>query len=568
LTLSATLILPFMYAEPAKSDSGTVQSEVDNPDFSLDDIGSQTPLYWSALPHGLSPVVISQDPTNSANRALKLTTISSATWVGATTLVPIVENMTYTLSADVYRDPGTAQPQIYLQFLDSSGATVSSTTAYGSQVGIWKNLSVSAKAPPSAVNARIWAYLGGNNTGAGYFDNFLLRESYATRYVAPVAAGTGDALSPANPAKFNDTLFWANVKSQLNTRSVKVIFAEGHYLVNSRSDSLTLWYFQNTSNLLILEGEHPMGTIFTKDNAAEDTMPPNNSSNALVNLSYMENVILRHLHWEDSGTNMRQMTSSSLRISSSSNKDNPNQARNILIEGCSFVGLNRNVNGIQIFNRNTNHVTIKNCEFTRLGVDSSAQMICCAESPHALQVLDSYFQDCTGPYIRFRGGCQDGCHQGLVDGNVFVSTQAYCNWPFIEQAALNWNGTMDLMGTGFTFTNNQFAYFVPTGNLVYQRSAAIWFHAQGFSPTDSAGKVWGYELTAPDASILHSTAISEKHTLIKDHYDIDFGVNTFISGNIRTGFHAFNVLLSSIPAYGSTDHGGAGDYEISDVSGL
>ncbi len=537
------------------------QSLVDNPDMSLDVVSASYPMNWEKWASSSQPVSVAQDPVNAANNVMKLADASTTQSANARTRIPVTPNLSYTASADIYRASGSA-PQLYLKYYDKAGIQIDSVSVSSSSPGVWVNKSVTRKAPENAVECEVLAYIAEGNIGVAYFDNFDLKENYLTQYVAPTALGTGTGSSAANAAKYNNVTFWAAADTQLATQSVKVILAEGDYIINSAADSLTLTNIGDASNVLIMEGARPVATVFTKNNSAADGMTGN-----AITLNYATNVVLRHLHWEDDVTMAAKQTAYSLVINSGANSTA--ETKNIMIEGCSFIGLDQNYYGAMgVHHKRTHKVTTRNCEFVRVGVDGSAHMIYHSYGPKDLQVLDSYFQDCTGAYVRFRAGCESG----RVEACTFVSTNATCNRHFIEQAVFNDITPGDeVLGNGFTYTGNRFDYIVASGN----DRVAVQFTANGYNPVDANGVKWDYLLTPSDRTTLLSGTITEKKTLIKDHFDLDFGVDTMISGNTRTGSHLNKLRLESYAKYGAVkicsvgEDGvqicGDGEYDISNL---
>ncbi|MEW6303807.1 MAG: hypothetical protein AB1705_10075 [Verrucomicrobiota bacterium] len=523
---------------------------VDNPDLSLDAIGPGYPMSWEMWAGSSEPVSVAADPFNSANNVLKLEDNSTTGSANAMTRVPVIQNLTYTASADLLY--GSASPSLYLKYYDENGVQLASVSV-ASSAAVWTRKSVTLKAPEGAVEARILAYLGSSVTGIAYFDNFALAANYTTQYVASAAVGTGDGSSAGNAAKFNNATFWSGVDATLGTQSVKVVFLEGDYLINVDADRLILSDLGTDSNTLIMEGARPFASVFTRNSLAE------NKTNNMVNLRYAKNIVVRHLHWENDAPNTNVLTGYSFVINA--DMSGAKETRNIIVEGCSFVGLDHNYYAsMGIHHKSTHNVEVSNCEFVRVGRDSHAHMLYNSWEAYDIQIYRNYFQDCTGSYVRHRAGC----HDGLVTENVFVSTATAFNRHFIEQAVFN--DTLpagELLGNNFAYLNNTFIY--PSASA--PNNIAFDFHNSGYDPTDQYGVTWEYLLTSADAGVLTGGTTSQKHALMQAHYDLDFGGNTLISGNVRQGYHTYKIRLGTFAAYGATSKGGDGYYDISVLGG-
>src|SRR5205814_420344 len=97
------------------------------------------------------------------------------------------------------------------------------------------------------------------------------------------------------------------------------------------------------------------------------------------------------------------------------------ECKNFLVEGCSFVGLEKfSYGALGIQDAMTHDVEVRYCEFVRGGFDSHYHMIYNADAAHHLTFDHNFFQDCGGAYLRLRAGC----HDASVNNNEFVSTPA------------------------------------------------------------------------------------------------------------------------------------------------
>lgn len=544
---------------------------VDNPDMALDEVGA-TPVnwhpYWSA---NVAPTVATDDAHPSKGNVMQITDNSTTLAFGSYASSPVMPNMTYKASCEIYFQDGTP-PSLYLKYYDRDGNEVASTAAFDYEPGVWTNRSVTLKAPGNAATAKIIAYIGAGGTGTSFFDNIKLTESYETKYVSP--GGGGDGSSVANPAKYNDVTFWrgsSGVMSKVNNpntpSSVKVVFLEGEYPVASVTDA---WGWPNqtaASNVLTMEGQRPFGSFFNRTaNSALET--------PVMTLLNMQNVVLRHLHWEDANTSGNYTTASLDIVSSPQYPD----TQNILVEGCSFVGLTKNSQAaIRIGYTKTHDITVAHCDFVRVGVNMYTHALYCFQAPRHLRILNNYFQDCTGSCIKFRGGSKQSCDNVLVDQNIFVSTNGTYNWPFIVQSQSNlsdpsspsYNGNSELFGSNHIYTNNLFSYpQVPAGQTLTNSPFAVGFGTNCFDAMNEAGKIWLYRLTLENAQTLTSGTLGEKKALVKEHFNLDFEVLK-MSNNTRLGSHLYNVGLATFtdaaPDYHAKNLGGNGKYDISDL---
>lgn len=527
------------------------QSLVDNPDFSLD-AGVGTPINWNRV--GVSGTV------SVASNRLKLEDTSTTEFVWLeTTAIPVVIGGDYTASASAWVAPGSAgAASIYLKFYNDQGVELLSTSNSLYTQSTWTKLSVTGNAPPNAVTARVLAYSATTSTGTFYFDDFDLTPSYVQHYAAPNAQGYGDGGSPENAAKFNDPTFWHQVRTNLGTSSVRVIFLNGNYTVDSPSEQLLIANLGTLSNHLLLEGESIYGARFVRTNSATEWIY------IMVTLADVMNMTVRNLHWQDLQTSSPANTGYCLGIIS------PNDCTyvtyGVVLEGLSFIDHPNQTYGlVGPYGTCTYKITIRNSEFVGVGYDSHAHI---SYNIHTggIAFTDNYCEDSSGAYVR----CDGECYDCIVENNVFVSTGNWINpnQHFIEVFVSNLTDPGEnWFGIGYSFKNNEFDYWTPSG-------VAIEIYHLGYDPFDGSA-TREHLLTSLQGDTLRYGSTYQKKNLIKDHYHLDFNDNSSIeiSGNTRIGYHAYRLELETRADNGTTEYewpdprGGEGVYNISEVDG-
>lgn len=530
------------------------------------------PVCWTNAYSG-TPTVVSGVATRCGDYVLRLVDASSSSAAGLVSqAISVTPGSSYTAEAYISRPviSGTTA-SLFLKYYDASGAqTASFSTAAAAAANIWDYVSVEGVAPAGAVTAQVLCYSTIASTGTMYFDGVSLRltppappPNQLTRYVSPAGAGTATGLNPANPAKYNQSAFWAANKASLNTNSVKVIFLEGEYLIETSADRLVLSGLGNDVNRLTLEGQHPFGSVFTRTDAAQT-----NDAGAQLHLQYATNVVIRHLHWENDTSLPGRLVQYCLAINGSSTNA---ETRNISVEGCSFIGLSWNIYGAMGFHHaHTHGGQVLNCEFITGGYSSGFHMIYNAYGAYDLLFENNYFQDCAGGYLRLRGGC----HEATVRSNEFVSTSSFYNQPFIQMPTFNNIEPGDeTWGYNFKFLHNTFNYLVAGSG----QNVAVHFYHSGFDPYRAPGLLWDYLLTPAEAAILTSGTVSARKQLIRTNFGVNVDTQLLMEGNTRLGFHAYDLKLEtrSTSSYNyqddegvwhiCPDYGGNGAWDISDI---
>lgn len=512
---------------------------VNNPNMSQDLIGAH-PTGWERLNCLSQQGMVAAAPDAPSNKVMMVVDNSTTADAGFYTSVAVTPNQTYTLEADVYWDTGAA-PSLQLRYYDKAGNELGGEAIAATQKGTWQRRSVSARAPAGAATARLIPYIDTASTGLAYFDNFSLLPVSETRYVAPQARGTGDGSSPQNAALFNNAAFWTATNNRLIHTSIKVVFLEGRYVINANEDRLYMVSIGSQNHLLTLEGERPFGSVFTRTAAATTDLIN------MVSTRYSKNIVFRNLHWEDDSPSGSVRTGYSLALQY--------QSSNIIVEGCSFVGLWRNYYGaFGAHHAGTNNITVRRNEFVGGGSGTHFHMIYNSYQPSNLTTINNYFQDAAGAYVRHRAGASNV----VVKNNRFVSTARTYNQRFLEQAVFNdVNPGDEILGPDLLYEDNIFDYKVSASPNV-----AISFHTSGYDPTVN-GVTWIYSLNTAQRNTLLNGTTAAKRTLVLNHFGMDFEKTHIIRHNTFTGSHTYKIRLETKSNYGSPNRGGNGDYNIS-----
>ena len=293
------------------------------------------------------------------------------------------------------------------------------------------------------------------------------------RYVAAQAVGNGDGRSPANAADFLSSTFWPQVQQLLAKKPVTVKFLGGNYIRAYTEKFLSLDGMGNEKNLLTLEGD-PQHTVFS--------LPAGSvTKSQVIKVTNAVNITLKNFKFTGNGP-----ANYVLNITTDAGKT----TSRITIENCTWEDMNGVVYGATGATKaGTHHITFKNCTFKRIGKNAGSHMIYNAYSSHHISVVDSYFEDCTGDYIRFR----DRCDYGVVKGTTFHQKAAVSGIKFISMPLYN-DGKPSIgneaFATNYAFTNNTFISEVPD-------LTAFQFSNSGYSAVD-----FNYLLTAEQGEVL------------------------------------------------------------------
>ncbi len=354
----------------------------------------------------------------------------------------------------------------------------------------------------------------------------------SVRYVAPVVAGTGDGMTAANAADFLDYDFWDEVQASLQDHPVTVRFVAGNYERAYSNNSLRIENRGHAVNTLTLEGDS-VNTVFTA------TVVTGVTKSQLVKIMNSQNIVVRNFHFTGDG-----------RINyvlSITTEPGMNTER-IKIENCSWKDMRGVVYGATgATQEGTHHVTFRNCDFRRIGINAGSHMIYNAYGSQFVSVVDSYFEDCPGDYIRFR----DKCDYGLVKGCTFYHPQYIPGIRYIAVPLYN-DGTPfpgnEEFATNYAFFNNSFS-------SVYLNTHGFWFMNRGYSPPHL-----NYLLTPAEGDILENGTTAQKKSLLEDNFAL-FTDSIRIYNNTYDKVYS-EILLGTIPDYGATSLGYSGRGDI------
>lgn len=357
----------------------------------------------------------------------------------------------------------------------------------------------------------------------------FLPKAPVVKYVAAAASGNGSGSSAANAADFLDSGFWKNVQESLKQMPVTVKFMDGDYVRAYTEKPLILEKTGNPKNLLLLEGAAK---------AALFTAPTGYPKKAvLIDIKNSEHILIRNLHFTGNGS-----LGYALRITST----NGNTTRNIRVEDCTWTDMRGIIFGTTgAHQKGTRNITYKNCTFKRVGVDSHSHFMYHAYHSSNINVLDCYFEDCTGDYVRFRANCD----HGTVKGSTFVRNKEFPVYPFISVPLFN-----NIDPGDETFATN----YVFTGNVFKNTKNAVAFHHYGFDP---AG--YHYLLTAAEGAALTAGTDEQKRSILLDNFKINLEKIT-IRDNSYTDVSS-RVVVGSFPTYGATTKGWKGWADISSL---
>jgi hypothetical protein len=349
------------------------------------------------------------------------------------------------------------------------------------------------------------------------------------RYVSPAAAGDGRGGSAANAADFLDAKFWSEVQNALKKESVTVKFIAGDYVRAYTEKPLILDKMGNPNNILVLEGE-PLRTVFTvPEGKAEKPV--------IIDVKNSENIQILNFSFTGSGK-----LGYALRITSTGN----GITKNILVKDCQWTDMRGIIYGATgAHQKGTSDITYKNCTFKRVGIDSHSHFMYHAYSSSNITVLDSYFEDCTGDYVRFRANCD----YGTVKGSTFVRNEKFPVYPFISVPLFNNVDPGDeTFATNYTFTGNKFK----------NTKNAIAFHHYGFDP---AG--YNYLLNEQEGNILTTGTDEQKRNLLLNNFKINLD-RVKVAKNTYSEITS-KVVVGSFPNYGAKTRGWKGWADISSL---
>jgi len=370
-------------------------------------------------------------------------------------------------------------------------------------------------------------------------------------YVAYEGSGKADGSSPADAAHFRDTGLWNRVRNALAESPVTVNFLPGEYIFSSRAKdgqnrgTFRLENIGHPKHQLIIQGLNKEGTIFRTD--------PNDpiDESLAFDMFYFKgvNTLIRYFHFTG-----EQYINYVTKLYGSY----------VTLSDCTFIDMPHVIYGASgTHYEDSHHITLRDSVFIRIGFDSHAHMMYNAYGPQHVYVVNNYFEDCSGDYVRFR----DRTDYVVVFGNTFKSTGTYrnTNRTFITVPLFNDddpenpgpNPRWEVFGTHVLIAHNKFIY--PDNNSGGSRQV-FYFLNQGY---DIPGRQ--YLLTAQQAMLLLRGGVEEKKTFLKENLGIDGDV-VFFHDNIAQGRNVgFNVSYYAFPSYGAAGRGWSSPVDITDA---
>jgi hypothetical protein len=368
---------------------------------------------------------------------------------------------------------------------------------------------------------------------------YLYSGAQTVRYVAPTAIGNGNGLSASNAADFLEKIFWKNIQDLLASQPVIVEFLGGDYSRAYTENALMIANMGDARNTLLLEGNPLNTTIFT----LPVTDSPTKARPHVIEINNSVNITLKNFHFTGGGTinNVLNITSTP-----------GHTTYNILIENCTWTDIKGVIYGATGATRKgTYHITFKNCTFKQVGRNSASHMIYNAYGSHHISVINSYFEDCTGDYIRFR----DKCDYGIVKGCTFVHSWNVANVKFISMPLFNDGKPFpgdESFATNYAFTDNSF-------NSKVTSVTAIAFYSKGYTAPG-----YNYLLNPAEGAILAEGNHQQKKMLLERNFGI-FPEKVRMFNNTYAGLADSAVILSTMAGYGAESKGWTGSGTITDL---
>lgn len=359
-------------------------------------------------------------------------------------------------------------------------------------------------------------------------------------YLGTSDENKADGSSKDDAALYTRSGIWKKVNESIQKGPVTVHLKNGVYSSNKK---LELSCIGNEKHTLTIKGQTPDGVIF------------NSSIPELIVLKGCQNIIIENLNFTGPATGYGlRITSKKLSPSKGKNAKSLQQNRinstmiskNILIRNCNWYDMEKLYYGALGAHRGSHHVTVEDCTFKNMGLNSHFHMMYNAYDADYITLRNCYFQDAAGAYVRFR----DACDYGMVTGCTFVSTGKYVNYDpkievFIEiPVFIDVDPGDENFGNTFTFTDNKFI-FTPAEDGM---RCGIRFRHSGFDPVG-----WNYILTAQEGAVLEAESIVPKIKLLKKNFGIDLNRVT-VNGNKWQNVNR-KMLFTSWTGFGSKSKG-------------
>lgn len=347
-----------------------------------------------------------------------------------------------------------------------------------------------------------------------------------TRFVAPNGVGKADGSTSTDAADFLNAHFWQEIQGLLRKEPITVKFSAGDYERAYTVRGLRLADMGHPVNRLTLEGSPK--TIFP----ALIGYP---TKSLMLSVIDSRNITIRNIHFTGDGS-----INYVFRVTSTEE----GETRDILIENCSWTDMGGIVYGTAgVQQKNTSHVTFKNCMFKNIGKNGGSHMIYNAYGAQNISIIDSHFEDCTGDYVRFRASLD----YALVSGSIFIHNKDFRAKarPFISMPGFN-KKRIELFATNYAFVNNEFVDYSNT------LTNGIAFHNYGFDRLE-----FNYLLTKEEGDILTNGTVAEKKNILLKNFGINMDsvriYNNRFSRNIEN-----KVALGSFARFGAESKGWEG----------
>ncbi len=240
---------------------------------------------------------------DSGNRVLRLVDSSPTSSGSAATSFKASAGTRYTASVPVYLAAGSAPVSLYLKFYDHHGTELlSSHVISPDATSAWHSAlstTVTSVPPDGTTQAEVILYCPLSSLCDAYFDDVVIVEKFDnTYYVAPTGS---DAVlgknTPSSPTTLNNDNMWEDVVASLATGPVRVVIADGNYIIASDADALRIPRGTDTlsscgsagwteTSRLLIEGASAHGVSIKATGAV----------NHLVRICNSNNVTVRNIH--------------------------------------------------------------------------------------------------------------------------------------------------------------------------------------------------------------------------------------------------------------------------------
>lgn len=307
------------------------------------------------------------------------------------------------------------------------------------------------------------------------------------------------------PTTVLDAAFWSGIQTMLQTNHVDVVFADGTYNISS---TITLSNIGSATKRLQLKANSVGAAVLT------------GSITKLMSLNNCQNILIHRLKFTGAVSEYALVIQ---------------RSPNITVAYCRFENMpNLYYGAVGAHYATSNNVIIRQSQFSKIGVGSTAHMIYGAFGVKRLKVIENIFTDCSGSFIRFRG---DNSTHGVVYGNTFNSTGTYMvtttsgttavNPIFVEVPVFNNVDPGDeTFGTSFLVTKNNFNY-ATVGNQSTRYAFA--FHSSGFNPIGRT-----HLISVADATTLGTGTVTQKRAVMSSKLGLDgtkilYGANNLVN---------------------------------------